>query len=62
MFTFIQLQTEPARELFFYKDNRAFFSLVQKALLLSLYEEKLISAEVYQQCLYLRGKEWDNFD
>ncbi len=62
MFTFIQLQTQPARELFFYKENGTFCALVEKALLLSLYERKLISTEVYQQCLYLKGKEWGDFD
>lgn len=62
MFTFIQLQTQPVRELLFYKENGTFCSLVEKALLLSLYEKKLISTEVYQQYFYLKGKEWSDFD
>lgn len=51
MFTFIQTQTEPGICQFLTKENSSFWPMIQKALLISLYHEKLISGEVYQQCL-----------
>lgn len=57
MFTFVQTQTEPGICQFFTKENSAFWQMMQKALLISLYHEKLISDEEYQQCLFSLGNE-----
>ncbi len=60
MFTFIQAQTQYDREQLFRKDrdNLVFFHQIQRALLNSLYGEKLISAQEYEQCCaYLKTTE-----
>ena len=58
MFTFIETQTGDCAKQLFTKDNERFFCQIQKALLVSLYEKKLISGGEYEQCLqYLAGRE-----
>lgn len=50
VFTFFQLQEEYGLNQLFYRDNAAFFLQIQKALLSSLYQAELISAQAYGQC------------
>ena len=57
MFTFIQAQTQYPADALYLPANSPFFQQMQKALLLSLKQEALISQTEYEQCLQLmKGK------
>lgn len=53
MFTFVQAQTQYLQKSLLAQKNSPFYFQVQKALLLSLWQEKYISQAEYEQCLLL---------